>query len=241
MDQRQAASGTRVSDTSRTPDLQTVQAIVDRIVQSVGPERVFLFGEATPGTPKAEHGVGLLVEMPFEGRSLAKALEIERDVRPEIPLELLVRRPEEVSRALSSADPLIKGIVERGRLMHAAAARSPRSVPPQPVRRGTVSEDVLQEIVQRIVEVAAPSKIILFGSAARGEMGPDSDIDLLVVAETDNPREASHRIRQRLIGIPPRIPKDVIVATPDHFERHKDTIGFIFRPALREGRVLHVA
>jgi len=41
--------------------------------------------------------------------------------------------------------------------------------------------DVLDEVVQRIVAVADPEKIILFGSAARGELGPDSDLDLLVV------------------------------------------------------------
>ncbi len=226
---------------SQTPDPRIIQAIVSRIVQVVAPERVFLFGEAAPGSPSARHGVGLLVVAPFEARSLAKAVEIEREVRPEVLLELLVRRPEEVSRALRSADPFIKGIVERGRLMHAATVRSPRSVPARPARQGTVSEGILREMVQRIVEVAAPRKIILFGSAARGEMGPDSDIDLLVVTETDRPRETAHRIRERLLGIPPGIPKDVIVVTPDHFERHKDTIGFIFRAAVREGRVLHVA
>ena len=44
-----------------------------------------------------------------------------------------------------------------------------------------VSQEVLAKIVQRIVEVAQPERIILFGSAAREDMGPHSDIDLLVV------------------------------------------------------------
>lgn len=226
---------------SQTPSPEVIEEIVRRIIDAVAPEKIILFGSVVPGSPRAEKGVGLLVVMPFEGRSLAKGLEIERSVRPEVPLELLVRRPEDVSRALRSADPLTKGIVERGRLMHASTARSSRPAPSRPVGRGTVGEEVLRQIVQRIVEVAAPKKIILFGSAARGEMGPDSDIDLLVVTETDHPRETAQRIRQRLLGVPPGVPKDVIVVTPDHLERHKDTIGFIFRPALREGRILHVA
>jgi predicted nucleotidyltransferase len=48
-------------------------------------------------------------------------------------------------------------------------------------RTGGVPKEVLDDIVRRIVEVAAPEKIILFGSAARGELGPNSDIDLLVI------------------------------------------------------------
>ncbi len=48
-------------------------------------------------------------------------------------------------------------------------------------KQGGVKRRVLSEVVRRVVEAAAPEKIILFGSAARGEMGPDSDLDLLVV------------------------------------------------------------
>lgn len=46
---------------------------------------------------------------------------------------------------------------------------------------GRLKQEVLDEIVRRIVEVAQPEKIILFGSAVRGEMGPNSDVDLLVL------------------------------------------------------------
>ena len=48
-------------------------------------------------------------------------------------------------------------------------------------RKKVLSEGILQEIVRRIVEVAKPEKIILFGSAARGELGPDSDLDFLII------------------------------------------------------------
>ncbi len=103
----------------------------------------------------------------------------------------------------------------------------------------TISEETLQEIVRRIVEAVAPEKIILFGSAARGEMGPDSDLDLLVVKSNVHRRATAQMIEESLIGI--QIPTDVIVATPEDLERHKDTIGLIYRPALREGKVVYAS
>ena len=106
-------------------------------------------------------------------------------------------------------------------------------------RKKTVSDEILQEIVRRIVEVAKPEKIILFGSAAREEMGPDSDLDFLVIKSCKNRRKTARKIRRRLIGI--GIPKDIIVATPEDIERYKDTIGLIYRPALKEGKVLYAA
>jgi len=98
-------------------------------------------------------------------------------------------------------------------------------------------QKLLDEIVRRIVEAVQPEKIILFGSAARGEMGPDSDVDLLVVKACDSPREIERQIYRRLIGI--GVPKDVLVVTPEHLDKHKDTIGYIYRPALREGKVIY--
>jgi uncharacterized protein len=103
----------------------------------------------------------------------------------------------------------------------------------------TASEEVLQEIVRRIVAAVQPEKIILFGSAAREEMGPDSDLDFLLIKSCKNRRKTARKIRRRLIGI--GIPKDIIVATPQDMERYKDTIGLIYRPALKEGKVLYAA
>lgn len=106
-------------------------------------------------------------------------------------------------------------------------------------QKKVLNEEILQEIVRRIVEVAKPEKIIVFGSAARGEMGPDSDLDLLVIKSCKNRRETARAIRRKLIGI--GIAKDVIVATPEDIERYKDSIGLIYRPALTEGKVIYAA
>jgi len=106
-------------------------------------------------------------------------------------------------------------------------------------KKKILNEDILQEIVRRIVAAVQPEKIILFGSAAREEMGPDSDLDLLVIKSCRNRRETARSIRHKLIGI--GIAKDVIVATPEDIERYKDTIGLIYRPALIEGKVIYAA
>ncbi|MBI3734881.1 MAG: nucleotidyltransferase domain-containing protein [Chloroflexi bacterium] len=94
------------------------------------------------------------------------------------------------------------------------------------------------EITRRLLAVCAPQQIILFGSHARGEAGPDSDIDLLVIAdEIESPRSESVRLRRALRGL--GVPIDVIVATPQQIERYRDAIGLIYRSALREGEVIY--
>ena len=96
----------------------------------------------------------------------------------------------------------------------------------------------LPEITRRILSVSQPHKIILFGSYARGDFNPDSDLDLLVILENvDAPRAESNRLRRALRGL--LVPVDIIVATPEQIERHADTIGLIYRSALIEGKVIY--
>ena len=120
--------------------------------------------------------------------------------------------------------------MERVRVRAEERARRPRRA---------VDEATIQEIVRRIVEAVAPEKIILFGSAARGEMGPDSDLDLLVVMSCENRREVAQAIYRSLRGV--GVPKDVVVVTPQDIEEQKDIPGMIVRAALREGKVLYAA
>jgi predicted nucleotidyltransferase len=98
----------------------------------------------------------------------------------------------------------------------------------------------LDELVRRIVEAVHPQKIILFGSAARGEIGPDSDVDVMVVMP-----EGTHRLRTsgylhtQLSGIP--FPVDIVIATETDLKRYADDIGFIYRRVLKEGKQLYAA
>ena len=98
---------------------------------------------------------------------------------------------------------------------------------------------ILDRIIQRIVKTASPEKIILFGSAARGEMGSNSDIDLLVVKSGVHRRRLAQEIYRNLLGIGYAV--DVIVATPEDLERYKDSFALVIEPALREGKVMYAS
>jgi len=98
----------------------------------------------------------------------------------------------------------------------------------------------LNELVKRIVEAVHPLKIILFGSAARGEMGPDSDLDVLVVMpDGTHRRHTAKHIYRTVRGI--KVPYDVVVATSSDLVEHGDNVGLIYHTVLAEGRELYAA
>lgn len=116
------------------------------------------------------------------------------------------------------------------------------SRPQRPAGRA-LDPDVLDEIVRRIVEVAQPEKIILFGSAARGAMGPHSDVDLLIVKDDEKLSDLQSAIYRNLHRADSPLGEafDVIVVTPAHVERYKDSHPLVIKPALREGTVVYEA
>jgi predicted nucleotidyltransferase len=93
-------------------------------------------------------------------------------------------------------------------------------------------------MVQRLVERFRPEKVILFGSHARGEAGPDSDVDLLVVMPISGSRRLLGRdMTMSVAGL--GVSNDIVVVSPEELERDRDQIGTVIRPAVREGLVLH--
>jgi predicted nucleotidyltransferase len=103
-----------------------------------------------------------------------------------------------------------------------------------------LADDALAEIIRRIVRVAAPERIVLFGSAARGEAGPDSDLDLLVIKPGHYHRgRLTDAIYRSLIGVGQAV--DVVVVTPEDVQRYRNALGLVIAPALREGRVVYAA
>jgi predicted nucleotidyltransferase len=99
-----------------------------------------------------------------------------------------------------------------------------------------LNEKTLQEIIRRIVAVAQPEKIIPFGSAARGEMGPNSDVDLVIKSGAHR-RKLAEDIYMNLIRVGQAA--DVVVVTPEDVERYRDSPALIIEPALREGKVVY--
>jgi len=97
---------------------------------------------------------------------------------------------------------------------------------------------LVSDLIGRIVSAAHPIRIVLFGSAARGELGPDSDIDVMVVLPDGTHRlNATRELYKQLSGF--GFPVDIVVATPKILEQHKNNIGLIYRTVLAEGKEVY--
>src|SRR5260370_18088841 len=107
-------------------------------------------------------------------------------------------------------------------------------------RKRRVKRKILANVIQRVVAAAKPDKIILFGSAARGQMGPNSDLDLLVIKSGKFDRgKLTTRIYRHLTGADAAV--DIVVVTPEEVERYRDTHCLVICPALKEGKVIYAA
>ncbi|MDI7259967.1 MAG: nucleotidyltransferase domain-containing protein [Thermodesulfobacteriota bacterium] len=99
---------------------------------------------------------------------------------------------------------------------------------------------VVDEIVRRVTSAVHPVRVVLFGSAARGEMGPGSDVDLLIVVpDGTRRRDASRKAFRALSGL--GIAKDVIVVTESDVKEFGENPSLVIKPALEEGREVYNA
>ncbi len=96
----------------------------------------------------------------------------------------------------------------------------------------------INEIAQRIADKFNPEKIILFGSYASGNASNNSDLDLLIVKDTDLPRHRrSFDIHKSLIGL--MIPIDILVYTKKEFEEEKKEKSSFLNSAIKTSKVLY--
>lgn len=101
-----------------------------------------------------------------------------------------------------------------------------------------MSGDLIADIVRRIVETAQPERIILFGSRARGNARPDSDFDLLVIKESDEPRyRRSVPLYVALADLPAEV--EVMVYTPNEVEEWSQVRQAFVTTAVREGTTIY--
>jgi len=101
-----------------------------------------------------------------------------------------------------------------------------------------ISQEIINEIRDKIIEMEKPQKIILFGSYAKGTANEKSDLDLLIIEETDLiPPKRAFKLRWELAGYP--FDTDLIVKTPKEFNKWQD-ISISFNATIkREGKVLY--
>lgn len=103
-----------------------------------------------------------------------------------------------------------------------------------------IDDNLLNQITRRITGVLPVDRIILFGSAATGEMTRDSDIDLLIIRQDIHDHWGDcRRIREALLDV--AIPFDVILMTADRFEETKGIVGGLAYPAHKHGKVIYEA
>lgn len=108
----------------------------------------------------------------------------------------------------------------------------------QPKPQTRLNARVLTDVIRRIVKAARPEKIVLFGSAARGEMGPNSDVDLLVIKRGKfNRGRVTESIYRNLYGTDAAV--DVVVVTPEEIDRYRNEPCLVIAPALKEGKVVY--
>ncbi len=106
------------------------------------------------------------------------------------------------------------------------------------MKKRSLQTETLGEVVHRIVKAVNPQKVVLFGSYARGGAGQESDIDLLVVMSSSEPRyKRALPIYRALRGV--KVPLDIIVYTPEEIAEWSEVRQAFVTTALREGIVLY--
>ena len=108
-------------------------------------------------------------------------------------------------------------------------------------RTPTASDPVLAEVVRRLVAAYQPERIYLFGSVARGDAGPDSDYDIMLVVPDHAPpeRQDCDLAYRALRGL--GIAKDMLVWTRSEFDKRLHLKASLPSTIVREGRLLHAA
>src|SRR6266567_3634378 len=99
---------------------QQIADITARIADSCKPEKIILFGSYAYGTPGEDSDLDLLVILPFEGRPIYKSIEILEKVHPTLPIDLIVRTPEQLTTRLALHDFFLQEVVSKGKVLYEA-------------------------------------------------------------------------------------------------------------------------
>lgn len=106
---------------TRSPLAADILRLCEQIVRKFQPQKIILFGSHAYGDPGPDSDVDLLVVLPFEGKSVYKAVEIRSKINPQFPLDLLARTPEQVKKRIEIEDYFMREIVEKGVILYEAS------------------------------------------------------------------------------------------------------------------------
>jgi predicted nucleotidyltransferase len=99
-------------------EMDRIESLSALIAKEFQPERIILFGSYAYGEPTNDSDVDLLVVLPFLGKPVRKAIEIRARINPSIPLDLIVRTPQQVEERVAMNDWFMREIVEKGRTLY---------------------------------------------------------------------------------------------------------------------------
>ena len=97
---------------------EALQAFTNRLVEHFAPQKVILIGSLTRGEERWDSDADILVVMPVQGPHLAQIRQIRRSCEANFPLDLLVRRPEEMEMRYGGGDPIIREALDHGEVLH---------------------------------------------------------------------------------------------------------------------------
>jgi uncharacterized protein len=100
---------------------QQIHELAARIADTCKPEKIILFGSYAYGNPSDDSDLDLLVVLPFDGRPIYKSMEILEQVHPTLPLDLIVRTPEQLASRLELHDFFLQEVVRKGKVIYEAS------------------------------------------------------------------------------------------------------------------------
>lgn len=102
--------------------ISDVKMYTDRVAKEFNPEKIILFGSAAKNTTTENSDVDILIIMNFEGRAVEQAFRIRKTIPPSFPMDVFVRRPEQIKDRIKMGDFFIREILEDGIVLYERAS-----------------------------------------------------------------------------------------------------------------------
>lgn len=103
-------------------DIKKIQQEIVERLKPLRPERIILFGSYVSGNPTEDSDIDMLVILPFEGSSISKSAEMRLSLDSEIPIDLLVRTPQQIKQRLELGDYFYQEILDKGKVLYEAVS-----------------------------------------------------------------------------------------------------------------------